>query len=165
MLVRDARATDVESIGSVHGEAWRVAYAAVFDDKWLHSAVADRRDRWATLQPRISASSGDLLVAEDDGQVTGFLHGGPTDDPRVGEVFALYVLPARWGSAAASLLMLEGLGRLRSAGCDEVALWTMAAADRARAFYEKAGWTHDGSTQMHDFGDGRERVLLRYVAP
>ena len=78
---------------------------------------------------------------------------------------ALYVLPARWGSAAASLLMLEGLGRLKSAGCDEVALWTMAAADRARAFYEKSGWNHDGSTQMHDFGDGRERVLLRYVAP
>ncbi len=165
MLVRDARAEDVESIGSVHGEAWRAAYASVFDAEWLRSAVADRRDRWAALLPRISASPGHLLVAEDDGQVTGFLHGGPTDDPRVGEVFALYVHPAGWGSTAAPLLMLDGLRRLRSAGCEEVALWTMAAAGRAQAFYEKSGWIQDGSTKMHDFGDGRERVLFRYVAP
>lgn len=55
-------------------------------------------------------------------------------------MLAFYAHPDAWGTGAAAALMRRGLEDLAESGDREAVLWTLAAAGRARRFYEKNGW-------------------------
>jgi RimJ/RimL family protein N-acetyltransferase len=42
-----------------------------------------------------------------------------------------------------------------------VVLWVLATNERARRFYEKAGWHADGAEAPHDVG-GTTHTVVRY---
>lgn len=54
------------------------------------------------------------------------------------------------------------VGRLRAFGYDRAMLWVMASNDRSRRFYERAGWSWDGTTSEHRF-DCANVPIVRYV--
>jgi GNAT superfamily N-acetyltransferase len=94
-------------------------------------------------------------VAESGGEVVGWLSIGPyrsADDgpdgpgPGCGEVLALYARPDRVGTGVGRALMAYGLDELGRAGLVPVLLWVLTGNDRARRFYEKAGFHPDGAT-------------------
>lgn len=67
---------------------------------------------------------------------------------QVGEVYALYVTPAWWSTGAGRSLMGEALAALEADGYQRAVLWVLAANNRARRFYERAGFTTDGESNI-----------------
>jgi len=150
--IRDAVHRDADEIAAAHIASWRAAYthifpSSIFDSpdfdrsriemwqRWTHSPTADRR----------------LVVAVGNDRVVGFAHTGLRDDPgrdedpACGELFGFYAHPDVWGTDAAKLLMNSALSSLGDLGVDRAVVWTFAEASRARAFYEKSGWSSTGS--------------------
>ena len=81
--------------------------------------------------------------------------GGSRDDkakPGEGEVYAIYVLPDCWSRGIGRNLLAHAERDLVTGGYSEAILWCFAANQRAREFYERAGWHHDGGTTERDIG-------------
>jgi len=87
-------------------------------------------------------------------QIVGLLHAGPSRDedagPDTAEVLMIYASPDAWGTGAGRGLMTTALDRLRAAGFADVTLWVLDSNDRARRFYERAGFVLDGAGKDED---------------
>jgi len=70
------------------------------------------------------------------------------EDGRVAELYALYVRPAWWSTGTGRALMERVLARSARAGYASIALWVLRDNRRARRFYERAGFTPDGATNV-----------------
>lgn len=163
MEVRAAVQEDAPAVGEVHAEAWRVGFSDLFAPGWLRGAVEERRQRWESSLAGCLVGRSELLVAESDGRVIGFVQYGPSEEAApAGEVFALYVHPNHWGSGAARMLSQQASGDLGARGFERIVLWTLAAAERARGFYCHNGWVVTGRSAERDFGDGRLSVVVEY---
>ena len=90
-------------------------------------------------------------------QLSGAAAARPADGPRltlaglagqIGEVYALYVTPAWWSTGAGRSLMGAALAALEADGYQRAVLWVLAANNRARRFYERAGFTTDGESNI-----------------
>jgi len=124
----------------VHVRTWQVAYAHVFPAERLAELSIERRaDQWREWPP---------LVAVADGAVVGFISvGASRDDDAAGELFAIYVDPEHWSTGVGRELIAAGEERLRALGRTNAILWVLGDNPRARRFYERAGWHHDGATR------------------
>ena len=134
--------------------AWHVAYTGVMPQEFLDdrdpALLADSLRR-AWQDP---GRTEQVLVAEQDGRVVGFaVHGaerhapvptGGTADTATGELVALNVHPEVFGTGVATLLLGAVQHDLRRAGFARAVLWVVPANARARRFYAREGWTHDG---------------------
>ena len=149
--MRPAEVADARAIAEVHVTGWQVGYRGLIDDAHLDALSAD--DRVGVWAQRL-ADGADVLVADDGGQVQGFVTVGPARDgdvpPATGEVYALYVHPRTWGRGVGGRLLTSALDRLADAGQRGCVLWALAGNVRARTFYERRGWVADGSTKTED---------------
>ena len=133
----------------MHVETWQVAYAHAFPPAGLASlSVAERARRWTGMLAAPAPRSA-VLVAERGGRLIGFASVGPSRDPgaddAVGELYAVYVLPAEWGRGSGRRLLAEAADAMREAGFREATLWVLDDNPRARRAYEAAGWATDGA--------------------
>ncbi|HZC99482.1 MAG TPA: GNAT family N-acetyltransferase [Actinomycetes bacterium] len=144
--IRQATVNDAPAIGSVHVRAWQAAYRGQMPDAYLDGLRAeDRAEGWAG---RLAGDRGDaaVLVAEQDEAVVGFAVVGPAEEPAgYGELYAINVDPHHWGSGAGWALLDAAHQALARLGFTDVVLWVLPGNDRARRFYERAGWTADGA--------------------
>jgi GNAT superfamily N-acetyltransferase len=139
-MIRNGTPADAEAVAGVHVRTWQAAYADVFPAERLSELSVERRaGQWRDRPP---------LVAERDGVVVGFVSvGASRDDDGCGELFAIYVDPDHWGTGVGRELVEAGEERLRELGHTEAILWVLDDNPRARRFYERAGWYHDGATR------------------
>ena len=104
------------------------------------------------------------LVAVVADEVVGFVDVVPARDdatPDTGEVTSIYVLPSAWVTGAGRGLMAAAVDRMRSDGFRAATLWVLRDNERARRFYERAGWSVDG-TEKDDVAAGRTVTEVRY---
>jgi GNAT superfamily N-acetyltransferase len=116
-------------------------------------------------QPRSSVR----VAVHDAGDVVGFALTGPavgpaaSEDESVGQLYAIYVLAACWGTGIGYDLHRAAIDDLRAEGFSEAILWVLPGNARAIAFYERQGWSDRGTETDDDF-DGvsvRERLYGR----
>lgn len=164
--VRDARSADAPGIAEVHVASWRAAYAGQLPDRFLRKLSVDERTR--SWRSRIAARRADetVLVAVRGETIVGFASGGPTRDKeddrrRVGEVYAVYLLPDEWGRGVGRVLLRHTTAALAAAGFEAASLWVLETNSRARGFYEHEGWRHDGATKQERFGERVTEVRYR----
>jgi ribosomal protein S18 acetylase RimI-like enzyme len=67
---------------------------------------------------------------------------------RVAELYALYVRPAWWSTGTGRALMDKVLARSAAAGYQSITLWVLRDNQRARRFYDRAGFAPDGATNV-----------------
>jgi ribosomal protein S18 acetylase RimI-like enzyme len=164
-VVRTASTADARGIADVHVAGWRWAYRGLIPDAFIDALRVEDRERFWT---GALATPGDreVLVAEEDGTLVGFVAIGPTEDedalPGTGEVVALYVLPEVAGSGVGRTLFAAAIDRLVATPYARGSLWVLADNERARRFYEAAGWSWDGTIGTHRF-DCAERPVVRYI--
>ncbi len=167
MRIREAAIDDARSIAEIHVRAWRAAYRGQVPDSHLDSLSVDDRlaqHEWTIRNPR---ETWRLWVAEDAGAVVGFAVTGPSEDAdadeRTGEIYAIYLEPDRVGTGVGRALFHHAVSDLRARGFRGGTLWVLETNDRARRFYEAAGWATDGTTASERF-DCAMLPTVRYRA-
>lgn len=142
MHIAPAAAPDLPAIARVHVLSWQHAYADVLPAAYLQSLSVERRESgWRQV---LVQGASELLVARTGDQVVGFVSYGRSRDadaaPATGELWAIYVLPARWCSGIGKALWTAARARLAAMGCSTVTLWVLANNARAIAFYDSQGF-------------------------
>jgi GNAT superfamily N-acetyltransferase len=104
---------------------------------------ADWRDR-LRQQHEIG---GDVIIAEASGDVVGFCQYGRDESNHLrGRVRRLYIVPAYQRRGLGRALLAGAVDGLQRLGCTTATLSVLADDQRARTFYEDAGWRWDGTT-------------------
>lgn len=172
LTIRREEPDDAEAVARAHVHGWQAGYAGIMPAEVLArlnpAAWAQRRRDLGTADPEHPFAT---LLAEVDGTVVGFTTFGPYRnnqdradlDPRYGEILAMYLEPAHWGTGAGRALFAAARSGLAERGWTEYRLWVLAENARARRFYERAGLSPDGteSTYPVPLPGGREPVRLR----
>jgi GNAT superfamily N-acetyltransferase len=163
MRVRVATAVDAGAIARVHIASWRAAYVGLIPQDFLDALdIGERTARWEAIFSADRAPTGALVLVADEGEgeedrVVGFVHYGPTRDPggdpeTTGAVNALYLVSQVWRAGGGGALLEASERELRQAGLTTVTLWVLDGNEGAARFYERHGYTPDGSTNDRDWG-------------
>jgi GNAT superfamily N-acetyltransferase len=161
--IRAATGADAEAIARVQERTWRAAYRHVFPAEELDRDGFIQPQRW---RGRLEHPPGgwSTFVAEESGRVIGFAAVGPSrDEPRTGELYAIYVEPEAWSTGTGRALIEAAESRLHER-YREATLWVLADNPRARAFYERAGWRADGAEKAEERW-GVRATEVRYRKP
>lgn len=166
--VRLAMLADAGALARVEIESKIAAYRPIVGEEFLADVVVkDRAETWRKLISHDSSLAeypDKVVVALVDGEVAGYTGIGPSrddDEAGGGEIYTLYVHPEHWRSGAGAALLNDALVRLRDEGYTSVTLWVLERNERARAFYARMGWAHDGTTKP----GGVWGTYMRYRAP
>jgi GNAT superfamily N-acetyltransferase len=157
--VRPARVEDAEAVVRVHEEASAVAFEELVGRRFAD--VFPREERLEHCVRRLAAAheTDGTLVAELDGVIVGMALWG-VDESGAGELEDLHVVPKAWGTAVARSLLEGAVTALVAAGATQPFLWVGEANDRARRFYEREGWSHDGTREPSPLGPMQLRYRL-----
>ena len=192
--IREFTAADGPAIAEVRRASWRAAYAGIIRQPLIDQATARASGLLQPAPWRrmlVAVPDGDPAVVgyASFGPERSLLTFLPTSPPgsapaatgqhpaaprlteaglagQVGEVYALYVAPDWWSSGTGRSLMSRAVAALSDAGYERAVLWVLEANARARRFYERAGFTSDGATNVLDrLGGVTELRYRRAVNP
>jgi len=163
--IRGATPDDAPGIASVQVRSWQAAYRGLMPDEVLDRLSVPRRTEvWRSLAAGRPGEA--VLVLEGDGGVEGFAHvcaGRDADvDVGTGEVSSIYLLPSAWGKGNGRALMDAVVRRLSADGYHTAVLWVLVTNDRARRFYDAAGWVCDGAEKTDLVGGTAPITETRY---
>ena len=163
--LRPAEFSDSKGIARVHTRSRQMAYRGILPDEWLDALRwEDRKIRWDAILS--SGNRGNVHVAIDSlDEIIGFASIGPSrdediDQPEVHELYAIYLLPEKWGMGIGSALLTAVINEVPQSA-KWLSLWVLEENIRARNFYESRGFTLDGATMLAEI-DGHQREEVRY---
>ncbi|MEV7011168.1 GNAT family N-acetyltransferase [Streptosporangium sp. NPDC051022] len=165
--IRFATRQDAPALAKVQRASWQAAFRGLLSDEYLdgldHEALTKT---WRDLPARSEGSPAGTLIIEQTGLIVGYSRFYPTDDEdddpaQVGMVGSLYTLPDVWGTGVGRTLITAVLDAMASAGYARATLWVLEGNARARSFYERNGWHHDGTVTV-DRTDVPPITKLRY---
>lgn len=137
-VVRRTRGADWALLRAIRLEALADtpdAFSTTFEE-----ASAYQERRWRSMADEPSS-----FLAEVGGEVVGMVRGGRNDQhPGTHWLYGMYVTPSQRGGAAARALVDAVASWALAEGATELYLHVGAGVARARAFYEKTGFTPTG---------------------
>lgn len=140
--LRPAEPADAAAIARVQLAAWRVTYGRL-NPAMVTGLDLDRTTgNWARAALDLRHR---LRLAERDGTTVGYAFSGPAEGQAatVGELDAVYLLPAAQGLGIGRLLVEDALAGLAEAGFAECLLWVAEHNAHARGFYQHLGFRAD----------------------
>lgn len=166
--IRHATLDDIPAIVELHVRSWQWAYHGLIDAEYLASLdamiperIARRREQIAHIPPETR-----WWLAELDGQIVGFATTGPSRDsdvaPEAVEVYAIYLAQEAAGKGVGRALFTHAIEDLRTRGFERATLWVLDTNQRARRFYEAAGWMPDGTSKIDNERPDRPLHEVRY---
>ena len=169
IAVRAAAPPDAPQMAALHLRAWRATYAGILPEAFLAGLqAADREAMWqrSLTPPELAPAERVILVAEADGALVGLAaagHARGDDEHGLGELYSIHVDPPAWGQGAGRALLAAATAWLDGRFPTSI-LWVVDRNQRARALYERAGWTLDGGTKIETY-DGTDVSNCRYRRP
>lgn len=143
LLIRRGVIEDATEAAAMHADTWRTSYRGLVPDALLDHLDASRweigwRRGFESLDPtRV------VHVAESGGRIVGFASGGRAragaPPGHVGEVYAIYVQPARQGQGIGRVLLRAAADGLAERGLVPIVIWTLFDNPASRGFYEALG--------------------------
>lgn len=147
--IRPAVAADMAAVADLWHEGWHDGHAGHVPDGLTAARTL------AAFHERTPSRVADTSVAvSDDGELLGFVM--VVDD----EVEQVFVGRAARGTGLAPLLLEEAERQVAAAGHVSAWLAVVTGNARARAFYEKQGWTDSGDLPYEVTAGGQ-----RFVSP
>lgn len=149
MQIRSGAPDDAERVAELHTASWRSAYAGMMPEEFLSGPLlADRLTVWRKRLSDDPTATG-LFVAEEDGELVGFVYLTPTTDGRV-LLDNLHAAPGRTRAGIGTRLLRHALewaavkypGRI-------VYLEVLQANTAAIAFYERYGGHRTDARTAH----------------
>ncbi|MEU5612938.1 GNAT family N-acetyltransferase [Streptomyces sparsogenes] len=165
--VREMTEADIDAVAAVRVRGWQAAYRGLIPQAHLDGMSVEQDA--CRRREFFSRGMGDVVnvVAETGtGEVVGWACFGPYRDRDLpsgdAELYALYVRPDLVGAGIGGLLLTESVARLSERGFPRLRLWVLAGNDRARRFYERAGFAPDGGTEAYE-AEGVSVPEVRYA--
>ena len=146
---------EIKGKAYVHWRAWHEAYSDIVSREYLDRLTREKCEEIAFKW------TDNILVAKDADRVIGFVGYGcrENEDPKTGEIFALYVLSDFYGKGVAQKLMKEALEKLKS--YPHICLRVLKENKRAIRFYQKCGFVTDGKElNLPNLGAYEIRMVL-----
>jgi ribosomal protein S18 acetylase RimI-like enzyme len=163
IVVRPAEAADAEDIARVCAEGWRDTYRGLYAPERIEAVIAEYYTP-ERIRGEMRAREGwdGWLVALDDGAVVG-AGGGGMIEPGAGEVFVLYLDPARRREGIGTLLLDAITEQQLAHGAREQ--WVSVEPDNSKGlpFYEARGFEVRGERPAWGTAPEEGRVSLRLV--
>jgi ribosomal protein S18 acetylase RimI-like enzyme len=161
MELRPALPDDALVVARVHVRAWQVGYRGLLPAGYLESLRAEDRAARYTFGradgPRttVAVERSETGGGDPDGSAGGAGGGAPRGidgDELVGfatihgaELCALHVDPAAWNRGVGRALIAQARADLAAEGVTEAHVWVLVGNTRAERFYQRDGWTTDGT--------------------
>ena len=166
MRIRSATPEDCREIAQVHVLSWQQAYEHMLPQAYLSALSVEQREAMWRASFRNAAPQ--LLVARDaDESIAGFIAFGPPQDKKMpehcAEIWALYLDARYWSQGIGRRLWLATLERLLAQGVTTITLWVMTDNERARRFYQAAGFKPQYDTYQNFTLGGVQLEEMRYV--
>ncbi len=139
VVIRAAEVIQAERVARLQLDCWDDAYTGFVPQDVVDEGrrkIDQRTERWRELL----TGGAEVLVAEADDGLAGFVNIGPPRDDDVAvdlELYAIYLRAAWWGTGLGHALFEEAVGE-RAAY-----LWVVEGNQRAIGFYERraSAWT------------------------
>jgi ribosomal protein S18 acetylase RimI-like enzyme len=155
---------DIEPIARLHVSSWRQTYRGMMRDEFLDGDAESNRLRIWKQRLEQSQDNQFVCVAEEGGEVFGFICVYGNEDPQWGSfIDNLHVARTHKGSGIGTSLMNSAANWLSThySGFG-VYLWVMEANHFAKRFYQGLGATDVGSVLKRDPGGG-QAPNCRYI--
>ncbi|HOQ76805.1 MAG TPA: GNAT family N-acetyltransferase [Thermoclostridium sp.] len=151
-MVRKATIEDVVRIAEIHVTGWRFAYRHLIPDEYLFKTmnVPARIDAFTKA---MNERNEDTYVFEEDQIIKAFMIIGPCRDgdrPSSFELWGLYVDPFMLRNGIGSKMLNFCEKRALDLGYRDVVLWVLEDNMIGRSFYDKMGYTFDGTRKYLD---------------
>lgn len=157
--IRTAAIDDAHGVAIVHVTSWQTAYRGLMPNDVLDGlSIEQREDGWRRIITDPDAI-GRTIVADRDGEIVGWASFGPGRDEGAseqGELWGLYAHPNAFSTGIGHALISAVEIALREDGFTSAYLWVLDGNDRAARFYERHGWTEDGTVKL----DERQTMTL-----
>lgn len=160
--VRRAVIEDSESLANIIVESWRSAYSDLIPKDEIVRFL-DKQKRQQQFE-RFIEDGEIVLIGSYDGTPCGLVFANKDNDEQLencGAIYSIYLLEEYWGKGLAIKLIDEVIRILKEEGCRQVSLWVYESNIRARQFYEKHGFTSDGTKKSSHFSN--KPIELRYL--
>lgn len=137
MLIRPSRQTDAQAMAYVYVQTWQNTYLGLVPFGYLYAMSAGELERGFLNETRSKHALS--FVAEDAGEVRGFISGGlarQADDIYEGEIYALYVLKNYQRQGIGTQLVLALATAFNHHDIHSMLVWVLEH-NPCRRFYEK----------------------------
>ncbi|MFF2136603.1 GNAT family N-acetyltransferase [Streptomyces sp. NPDC058193] len=168
LRIRAMTLDDCAAVADIRVRGWQAAYAGMVPQEYLDGmdVAEDTGRRRAYLSAGGPAVN--LVVETPDTTLTGWACYGPCRDegapPGSAELYALYAHPDRIGTGVGRSLLTEVVSRASAEGFGGMALRVLRENERARRFYEQAGFRPDGTAEAFEAA-GTLVPEVRYIRP
>ena len=164
LLIRYAGKEDIDVLASVHSQSLRAAYKDIIPDDILNNDFSIERRKLGFIR-ELEVKKPFNAVAFDSGNPVGLLSFGDSRHIEISEdsieLWRIYLLPKYWGIGFGEELFNWGMSEIKARGYMKVILWVLEENNRARRFYEKNGFTHNG--QKIEESQGKKLTELLYI--
>lgn len=145
-------------ISRIYEESWKCTYKDIIPQSYLESIPSGK---WATHLDNIGMNT---LVILENSQIIGtssYCKSRFSDFADFGEIVSIYLLPEYMGKGYGKKLLEAVKDELVALGYRSIFLWVLEDNIRARAFYEKAGFSLSGNLMSNNIG-GKDLRELQY---
>ena len=162
-ILRSASIDDAPGIAQVQVQSWDETYRGILPDSFIESRTYEGRlNLWTRI---LTHDHFFTEVIELNGQIVGFVNGGPTRNTGQagdGEVYALYVLRSVQKRGLGRTLFDAARRTLQTMGYQSFVL-TVLKDNPTTAFYERMGGDHLSDEQLSIDGAQFEEVVYRFT--
>jgi GNAT superfamily N-acetyltransferase len=163
MQIRPSQEADAHSISSIYIRTWRDTYLGLVPFGYLYSMSADRFEQ--SFINELRSKKVISYVAEDAGEVVGFVSGGydrQGDDIYNGEIYALYVLKNHQRQGIGAELVSALSNKLNHFGIYSMLVWVLEH-NPYRRFYEKISGMYLRKKRMPFSGEMLDTVAYGWI--
>lgn len=161
--IRHAEINDCSIMGAIHSESWKVAYKGIVPDPVLDNMSAEKSEK-KFYNSFMQGVENNVIILNDD-QAVGFMCLGKCRDDDLdnsfGEIWGIYLLPSFWEQGIGTKAINWGINYLKNRRYNKISLWVLENNIKARKFYEKLGFIHDG--MIKELNIGKPLNEYRYV--
>ncbi|MFE7901383.1 GNAT family N-acetyltransferase [Streptomyces sp. NPDC057424] len=167
LRVREMTIADCDRVAEIRTRGWQSAYRGLIPQSYLDGlSLEEDAERRRTYLSQGDGSVVNLVAEDARGELLGWACHGRYREGEVltgdAELYAIYVHPDQVGRGVGQALLTESLARCTAAGHGRILLWVLKENDRARRFYERAGFRADGAEEPFEV-DGVAVPEVRYT--
>jgi RimJ/RimL family protein N-acetyltransferase len=164
IYIRYANKDDADIIALINSKSFHQAFQGIIPDEFLKEKFSYERLKDRLCKELCEGTTTSCVMYKDDipmGMLTFAKDDNKERDNSEIDIWRIYLLPEYWGQNLGMEFIDWGIKELKRKRYKKVALWVVEENVRARKFYEKIGFIHEGEIRI--INPGREIKEYRYI--